>query len=503
MARRINARQAVFCLLLGLTALRLVLAAILPLTPDEAYYWLWSRHLQAGYYDDAPLIALWIRAGTALIGTSDLGVRLLSPLGALAGSLLIWQAGDDFGPRADHGSTGALAALLLNATVLLGAGSIITTPDTPLLLFWTATLAALGRWYQTGDDRWWLAAGIAGGLALDAKYTGLLIFVAVGCALLADAPGRAALRRPWPWLGVLIGLALFAPVVFWNATHHWVSLRKQGGRSAHIDLGHAGLHLLDLLVGQIGLATPLIGILLVMGTCRALRLGTGRALRAGDARLRLLAFSVLIPAAVFIEHTVSGVVQGNWPAILYPGAALALAATPRSGLRNWPGLRNWIAASVLLGFALTALVYGSAVLRSSALPAAWIAPARDPIALQMAGWRGWARRAAQAAGAEPIIATDYATIAELDWRLPARTRLIAAGPRWRWFAWPHPQGAVTALLVQSDRHGPPSPLLFKSITRIGPLDRQSQGALVQAYTLYRVVLRAQAPAARLPGRSGR
>ena len=489
MTRRLNARQAVFCLLLGLTALRLALAATLPLTPDEAYYWLWSRHLQAGYYDDAPLIALWIRAGTALVGTNDLGVRLLSPLGALAGSLLIWQAGDDFGPRADHGSTGALAALLLNATLLLGAGSIITTPDTPLLLFWTATLAALGRWYQTGDDRWWLAAGVAGGLALDAKYTGLLIFVAAGCALLADPAGRAALRRPWPWLGVLIGFTLFLPVVFWNATHHWVSLRKQGGRSAHIDLGHAGLHLLDLIVGQIGLATPLIALLLVIGTVRALR--------AGDARLRLLALSVLIPALIFVEHTISGVVQGNWPAILYPGAALALAATIGPGLRSWPGLRSLVAAAVLLGFALTALVYGSAVMRSTLLPAAMLAPARDPIALQMGGWRGWAHRAAQAAGTEPLIATDYASIAELDWLLPAQTHLIAAGPRWRWFAWPHPQAAMTAVLVQSDRRGPPSPLLFKSITRIGPLDRQSQGALVQAYTLYRVVLRAKAPAVRL------
>ena len=47
-----------------LTLLRLALAARLPLAPDEAYYFLWSRHLQAGYFDHPPMVALWIRAGT-------------------------------------------------------------------------------------------------------------------------------------------------------------------------------------------------------------------------------------------------------------------------------------------------------------------------------------------------------------------------------------------------------------------------------------------------------
>ncbi len=464
-------------LLLGLTALRLALAASLPLTPDEAYYWLWSRHLQPGYYDDAPLIAVWIRAGTALFGATPLGVRFFSPLGALVGSLLLWQAGNDFfRARTDH--PGLVAALLLNATLLLGAGAIITTPDTPLLLFWTATLAALARRQASGDERWWLAAGAAGGLAMDAKYTGLLIFAAAGFSLLADWQGRAALRRPWPWLGVLVGLALFLPVLAWNATHHWVSLLKQGGRTAHLDLGHAGLHLADLILGQIGLATPLIALVLVIGTIRAIR--------SGDAGLRLLALSVILPTVIFLEHSLSGVVQGNWPAILYPGAALAAAGTLDA---SW---RRWLAPALALGFALTSLVYLQVTARPIALP-----PARDPIALQMRGWRAWSRAVAHAAKGAPIIATDYATIAELDWGLPGRNRLIAAGPRWHWFALPHPQRARTALLIQSNRHGPPPSALFSAITRLGALNRQSEGVTVQAYTLYRVTLRPGAPAARL------
>ncbi len=65
--------------LIALTLLRLVVAASVPLAPDEAYYWVWSRALAAGYPDHPPMVALWIRIGTTLAGDSALGVRLLGP----------------------------------------------------------------------------------------------------------------------------------------------------------------------------------------------------------------------------------------------------------------------------------------------------------------------------------------------------------------------------------------------------------------------------------------
>src|ERR1700749_3202797 len=61
--------------ILALTALRLVAAAWTPLTFDEAYYWLWSKHLAGGYYDHPPMVALVIRAGTMIAGDTELGGR--------------------------------------------------------------------------------------------------------------------------------------------------------------------------------------------------------------------------------------------------------------------------------------------------------------------------------------------------------------------------------------------------------------------------------------------
>ena len=87
--------------LLALTLLRLIVAASAPLAPDEAYYWVWSRAVAPGYLDHPPMVALWIAAGTSLLGDTPLGVRLLGPLGAAVGSWMLFDAGRKlFDPRA-------------------------------------------------------------------------------------------------------------------------------------------------------------------------------------------------------------------------------------------------------------------------------------------------------------------------------------------------------------------------------------------------------------------
>ena len=82
------------------------MAATTPLSPDEAYYWVWSHALAPGYLDHPPMVALWIRLGTLLLGDTTLGVRLLAPLAAALGSILLAQSArhlfkdSAIGPRA-------------------------------------------------------------------------------------------------------------------------------------------------------------------------------------------------------------------------------------------------------------------------------------------------------------------------------------------------------------------------------------------------------------------
>lgn len=453
--------------LLGIvTGLRLVVAVLVPLAPDEAYYWLWSRHLAAGYYDDAPLIAFWIRLGTAIAGPGPLGIRLFSPLGAALGSLLLWRAGEDLFPNR---RAGAIAAILLNATLILNAGAIVTTPDTPLLLCWTAAIAAAGRWVATRNDRWWLACGIAAGLAFEAKYTGALLFPVLGLWLLTMPEGRAALRRPWPWVGLALGLSLMLPVVWWNATHHWASFAKQGSRGAHADLAAMPAHFAGFVLGQIGLATPLVAALMAWGVA---------ILRPREPSTKLVLLAVLIPGAVFVEHTISGPVQANWPAILYPGAALAAGAL---GLR--PGGKlppAWLVASAALGAMLTLVVWAQAVAAPFPLPAR-----RDPTAVQLAGWHRFADGVARIAArthAGIVASTDYGTVAQLAHDLPPGLAVAGIGPRWRYFAAP-PAPRRQALLVEPAHLAPLLPPRLDGTRPLGILVRRRGGTPIETYDI--------------------
>src|SRR5437879_12781138 len=106
--------------ILALVGLRLIAAAFTPITFDEAYYWMWSKHLAGGYYDHPPGVAVVIRLGTMIAGDTELGVRLASILLALPMSWAVVRATAIlFG----GGRAAATAAILLNVTLMAALGT--------------------------------------------------------------------------------------------------------------------------------------------------------------------------------------------------------------------------------------------------------------------------------------------------------------------------------------------------------------------------------------------
>jgi 4-amino-4-deoxy-L-arabinose transferase-like glycosyltransferase len=486
--------------LAALTLVRLVVAATVPLSPDETYYWVWSHALAAGYLDHPPMVALGIRTGTwvtggglaggGLVADGALGIRLLAPLSVALGSWLLWDAAERLVPGR---RAGLIAAALLNATLLLGVGAVTMTPDTPLLFFWVCSLWALARVCAPRDaggdavgggdgaGAWWLAVGLFAGLALDSKYTAG--FLVLGIALWLLVAGRRWLVRPWPWLGLLVGLAVVAPVLAWNAAHGWASFAKQGGRIDVWRPARAAQFLGELVVGQLGLATPLVLVLCVAGLVVACR-------RAGRQRAPgwTLLVTLSLPAvAVFVEHAFADRVQGNWPAIIYPAAVIAAA-----GLEA-PAWRRLYCPAVLLGLGITAVVYVQAA--TALLPV----PVRlDPSALQLAGWPGLAAQveaARRQAGASFVAADQYGVASELAYRLPGDAPVVGIEPRWRMFDLPAAE--VTGrggILVRSARRDALSGVGdWAARDLIGVVARARDGQVVEAYRLYRVVGGAAVP----------
>src|ERR1700733_11524460 len=141
---------------LALVLLRLVAAACTPLTFDEAYYWMWSKHLAGGYYDHPPMVALVIRLGTLIAGDTEFGVRLVSVLLALPMSFAVYRTAEIlFGGR----RVAATATILLNATMMAAVGTLIVTPDSPLLVASSFVLFFLAKVLESGRGAWWLAVG--------------------------------------------------------------------------------------------------------------------------------------------------------------------------------------------------------------------------------------------------------------------------------------------------------------------------------------------------------
>ena len=336
---------------------------------------------------------------------------------------------------------GAIAVVLLNASLLLGVGSVIMTPDTPLVFCWTATLWALARIAAGGPGGWWLVAGLFGGLALVSKYTGLFLWIGAGLWILLVPAVRPWLRRWQPWAASAVGLALFTPVLAWNAAHGWAGLVRQGGRVDDWRPARAAQFLAELVGGQIGLATPLVWALCMTGLAVAMR----RSWPPRDPGWSLLTALSLPPLLVFLQHATGDRVQGNWPAIIYP--ALAIAAGVIAS-RRW-----WVSAAGL-GFAFTALVYVQATTEVLPLPAQF-----DPIGMRLAGWDDLARQvqaSQMAAGAAYVVADGYGLASELAWWLPPGVPVVGTDRRWKLTTLPAVAIAgETGLLIRDQRRSDP------------------------------------------------
>jgi 4-amino-4-deoxy-L-arabinose transferase-like glycosyltransferase len=468
-----------FAALLALTALRLVAAALLPLSPDEAYYWIWSRDLQPGYYDHPPMVALWIAAGTALLGDGALGIRLLAPIGLAVASLAVAGAGNALFPGR---RLGVWAAALLNAMPVTNAGAVLMTPDTPLFVFWCLGLWAVARLHASRDGRWWWAVGAFAGSALLSKYTAALFGAALVLWLVTEPTARRWWREWRLYAAGALAVLLFMPVVAWNATHDWASFAKQGARAGAgqgISLRYVG----ELIGGQLALASP---VLLVICTAGA-GLAAVSWIRRRDAAGGLLAAMTLPAALLFLWQATGSRVQGNWPAILYPAACIAAATyvAPR-----------WRVPGVAVGLGITLVILVQAIFAPVTLPRAL-----DPTLARLSGWEALAQEAESAraeAGAAFLAAEEYGLAAQLALHLPPGVPVVAIGDRWDLFTLPEPPPGQVGLMLRSLRRGE-GPSLWPGAVPAGELARGRDGRVAERYRLLRVKTPPDAePAVALP-----
>lgn len=459
----------------GTVLLRAVLASMLGLTDDEAYYRLWSLAPALSYYDHPPMAAWMSTLTLTLFGDTALGLRLPSILISLVGPLLLWRtAGILFGPRV------AITTVAFSLVMpLLAVGGIIITPDAPSVLFWGLVAWAMAELHVSRNANWWLLVGLFAGCGLISKYTNLFAGAGLVLWLLAIPQNRRFLLSWQLWAGGAIALLCTLPVVVWNARHDWVSFAKQFGRVTRgTDVTPA--FAAEMIGGFIALASPVIGVLALIGFARVL----AEAITRRDERAILIASGLVPILLYFLVHAVHARVQANWLAPLYP--ALALCAAYQLSASTSHHKQRWFAGAIGVGAAMTLLIYVHALRPFVVLP-----DARDPTS-QMRGWSEVATevdRIRRAHGAAWIATAGYGTTGQLAFALRDKVPVEQVTERIRYVHLPQVSAALArspALVFDDDDHIALEAMKthFKSVVPVGKIDRGARGVTFATYDLY-------------------
>lgn len=325
-----------------LTLWRGYVNATLPLHPDETYYWLWSRHLGLSYYDHPAMVAYFIKA-TTLFSCAPFWVRLSGVITALIASVLIWKLAKQM---FDSEAAASGSVLMLNAYPLMMSGTVIITPDVPSFLF--CSLAAYYAWqvFRTQKAAYWYVTGLFFGLSLLSKYTSVL-FACCLFLFMILTDERKWLKTAHPYLAGLLASLFVLPILIWNNSHDWVSLKFQMGHG----LG-GNVYSLSRVAEYIGGQMLVIGPL---GWLAGMWAAAAFLFRKNKAMLFLSLLS--LPVIIFFGATsLKNVAGPNWPALAYFTFALAFSAYFLAGGRFKAAIW-WIVFATTLGFSTLAIAH--------------------------------------------------------------------------------------------------------------------------------------------------
>ena len=372
---------------------------------DELYFIVAGHHLAFGYVDQPPIGPLLTRI-TGVLGVNPTAIRIIPALAGGAIVVMTARLAALFGA----GRFGrVLAALIMAcAPVLLGAVHIGNT--TPLdLLAWTTILLCVTTALLRQRPRWWLGAGVAAGLGLEADNLVVLLLICLAAGLLASAQ-RAVLRTRWPWLGAAIAAVIWGPNVIWQATHGWPQLAMSAAlhRQNTSPANYAGA-----LPGQLVYLGLLLTPLIVAGLVVLWRTPELRFL-AITATLVLVYVLAWIPGKVYYADGVA-------PAVL---AAGALAAERWIARARRPRVRRWLVVAACL--------VGVAVALPSVLPILPIGDVHDlPVSSQQSSLGdtiGWPQLTSAVAARDAALARAWPA-AHLDLHRILRRSRRARRPR--------------------------------------------------------------------------
>jgi len=304
-------KKSAYTLILLMALFSAVYNAFIPLHGDEAYYWMWSHHLQAGYYDHPPMIALMIWV-TNHISQAEWGVRLVNVFSFTMAAFYLFR----FTKELSDEKTALNAVLIFLSVIIVNAGYIITTTDAPTILFWTLSLYYAYRALFFGSWSEYILAGIMLGLLMLSKYTSILLIFSI--LLFIVLRKRSILTNIKFYTAMLIALIIVFPMVWWNYQHDWISFLFQ------IHHGSSGVFKINwesfttFIAGQFGIFSPVFAWILFYYLYKE------RLFYKND-KLFFLALNVVLTISLFLYKSLFKTMGLNFDAPAYIGGAILVA----------------------------------------------------------------------------------------------------------------------------------------------------------------------------------
>lgn len=468
-------------LLTGLSALRWLIGLGADLIPDEAYYWAWSLRPDVCYWDQPGGIAYAHYAWGRVFGDSLGSLRALAVCCSLLVSLLLFRVLRRVMPERHA----FWSVLVLQTVPLFSAGAVLILHDSLLLVF---SIWVVDVWLRTLlEDRpkYWLPIGVLAAAAMYAKFSAVILFAGLALAMLLHPTGRRQLRTWYPYLGAMLGLALFLPVLTWNARHQWVAYHAVRRLSFDPDvIGWQRLvSVLDYLGGQLGVVTPILAGLGLAAAWSVLR----EHRRPETAPRLLLVVPAVAMLVYFLVNSFRAKIQANWPAVAW------LLLVPLGMDWLWrqraerPRLAGWLArGGVGLAVTATLLLYAQVFTGLLPLP--------KDMTDQFYGWRDMARYIAQTRTAIgrpdiPLAARSYQTASELLYHLPERPDFYMADFAHRgsqFSLWQNYENLVgrDVLFIDEDFMPGKYKRHFAEVVELGSYARMRGKKTIATYTLF-------------------
>jgi Dolichyl-phosphate-mannose-protein mannosyltransferase len=353
---------------------QILIAMGFELAHDEAYYWIYSRHLDWGYFDHPPFVGIVIKL-FSFLPHSEFAVRIGFILLQFASLFLIFALTSNFW----------MALLLFFSFPLASFTGLLALPDIPLLFMTACYCYQLKKYLEDDSLKNSSLLGLIIALLFYAKYHGVLLVFFTMLAI-----PKLLLRKSF-YLVAIVALVCFFPHMYWQYQHDFSTLRyhflerPKSSFSLKRSMEFIGL--------QIGLAGVLAGPTLWWIAIKT---------KTTDPFHRAMKFVAVGTVLFFLFSSFSKKVEANWTIFLAVPLVVLVADS-----RFWE--KKWAKTLVYVSFAV---VVSSRILFLLNPETTGLKRLKE-----FHGWKQWSQKVRAECGDEPLLANSYQIASKLSYYL--------------------------------------------------------------------------------------